>query len=43
MAMGMSGPDVRYNETLAGAKISAVLTFAFFAIMSYMMLTISPY
>ena len=43
MAMGMRGPDLRYNEILAGVKISAVLTFAFFVIMSFMMLTISPY
>lgn len=43
MTMGTKGPGNDDNEILAGAKISAVLTFAFFAILSFMMLTISPY
>ena len=42
MTMGAKGPENYDNEILAGAKISAVLTFAFFAILSFMMLTIHP-
>ena len=43
MTIGAKGPGNDDNEILVGAKISAVLTFAFFAILSFMMLTISPF
>ena len=42
MTMGVRGQGLPESEVLAGAKISAVLTFAFFAILSFMMLTIHP-
>ena len=42
MTMGSKGPAGHEDELLAGAKISAVLTFAFFAMMSFLMLTIHP-
>ena len=42
MAMGSNGPEENDIEMLAGAKISGVLTFAFFAMMSFLMLTIHP-
>ena len=34
-----NGPD---NGVLMGAKISTALTFAFFAMMTFMMLTVHP-
>ena len=42
MAMGSNGPEENDIEMLAGAKISGVLTFAFFAMMSFLMMTIHP-
>ncbi|MEC8681498.1 MAG: hypothetical protein VXY14_05505 [Candidatus Thermoplasmatota archaeon] len=40
--MGLSASDDHDSELLAGAKISGVLTFAFFAMMSFLMMTIHP-
>ena len=40
--MGLNGSGDHDSELLAGAKISGVLTFAFFAMMSFLMLTIHP-
>ena len=40
--MGLDGSGDHDSELLAGAKISGVLTFAFFAMMSFLMLTIHP-
>ena len=40
--MGLNASDDHDNELLAGAKISGVLTFAFFAMMSFLMMTIHP-
>ena len=34
-----NGPD---NSVLMGAKISTALTFAFFAMMTFLMLTVHP-
>ena len=42
MTMGVREQGLPESEVLAGAKISAVLTFAFFAMMSFLMLTIHP-
>ena len=40
--MGLNASDDHDSELLAGAKISGVLTFAFFAMMSFLMMTIHP-
>lgn len=40
--MGLNGSGDHDSELLAGAKISGVLTFAFFAMMSFLMMTIHP-
>ena len=40
--MGLNASDDHDSELLAGAKISGVLTFAFFAMMSFLMMTIYP-
>ncbi len=43
MGMGYNQSGTRHNDVYAGARISAILTFAFFFLFSFMMLTISPY
>lgn len=40
--MGLNGSGDHDSELLAGAKISGVLSFAFFAMMSFLMMTIHP-
>ena len=42
MTMGVREKGLPESEVLAGAKISGVLTFAFFAMMSFLMMTIHP-
>ena len=43
MGMGYNQSGTRHNDVYAGARISAILTFAFFFLMSFLMMTISPY
>ncbi len=43
MGMGYNQSGTRHNDVYAGARISAILTFAFFFLMSFMMMTVSPY
>ena len=42
MTMGVREKGLPESEVLAGAKISGVLTFAFFAMMSFLIMTIHP-
>lgn len=43
MGRGYNLSGTRHNDVYAGARISAILTFAFFFLMSFMMMTVSPY
>ncbi len=43
MGMGYNQSGTRHNDVYAGARISAILTFAFFFLMSFLLMTVSPY
>ena len=43
MGMGYNQSGTRHNDVYAGARISAILTFAFFFLMAILMMTVSPY
>jgi hypothetical protein len=43
MAMGYNQSGTEHNDVYAGARISAILTFAFFVLMSFALMTVSPY
>jgi len=43
MRMGYNPSNTYQNDVYSGARISAILTFAFFFLFSFMMLTVSPY
>lgn len=43
MGMGHNQSSTQHNDVYAGARISAILTFAFFFLMSFMIMTVSPY
>ena len=43
MRMGYNQSNTYQNDVYSGARISAILTFAFFFLFSFMMLTVSPY
>ncbi len=43
MAMGYKRSNTHQNDVYSGARISAILTFAFFFLMSFMLMTVSPY
>ncbi len=43
MGMGYQQSTTHQNDVYFGARISAILTFAFFFLISFVMLTVSPY
>jgi hypothetical protein len=43
MRMGYNQANTQNNDVYSGARISGVLTFAFFFLMSFVLLTVSPY
>ena len=43
MGMGYNQANTPHNDVYSGARISGVLTFAFFFLMSFVLLTVSPY
>lgn len=43
MGMGYNQANTPHNDIYSGARISGVLTFAFFFLMSFVLLTVSPY
>lgn len=43
MAMGYKQSGTEHDDVYAGARISGILTFAFFVLMSFALMTVSPY
>ena len=43
MRMGQNQSSTQHNDVYSGARISAIITFAFFFFTSFVMMTVSPY